>query len=137
MEIKDIKQTFFAFRNGMLADTLRNMGYPYRMIFGLNVPQLASIARDLGENTALADQLWSDRDVRESRLLACYLFPKDISKEKAMELVKDVQTTEEADMLCFRLLKHLPFASEIVEETAGSDSDLVRYLSKMLLRHLS
>lgn len=124
-------------RNGMLADNLRALGYPYHMIFGLNVPQIAEIAREVEATPSLAETLWADKGVRESRLLACYLFPKTIDKAKADSLVADVQTTEEADMLCFRLPKHLPFAQQIVDETADSDSDLIRYLSKMLLRHLS
>ena len=45
MELKDIKQQFFTYRNGMLADRLREAGDCHKVIFGLNLPQIVDIAR--------------------------------------------------------------------------------------------
>lgn len=135
--LKEIQQQFFAYRNGILADQLRSAGCPCSVIFGLNVPQLAAIARQYESSTELADALWGKKNDREARLLACYLFPKsEVDADKARALIADVQTPEEADMLCFRLLKHLPFASELAAETATSDNQLTAYLSRSLSRHL-
>lgn len=134
--IKEIKKEFFAFRNGIVADALRKAGMPYKVIFGLQVPQLAQIARAYEPSTELADQLWEDKDVRESRLLAAYLFPIDrISEEKAIELMRSVQTPEESDMLAFRLLKRLPYAVELLD-VAQSDTSIPTYAVESLRRHL-
>lgn len=112
--LQEIKQLFFAYRNGIVADTLRRAGMPYKMIFGLQVPQISEIAKTLKEThtpeeiLTLANALWNDKGVRESRLLACYLFdPKSISAEKVEKLKTDLQTPEERDMLNFRILRHL------------------------------
>ena len=95
--LAEIKKRFFALRNGVVADTLRKAGMPYKMIFGLQVPQLAEIARSLKPETALADELWKDRDVRESRLLACYLFPvSGTDMKKALALARDARTKKKA-----------------------------------------
>lgn len=104
-----------AYRNGIVADTLRAAGMDcYNIIFGLNVPQLAHVAGTQLKIMELAETLWEDRKVRESRLLAAYLFPPDeIDEEYAMKLLNDVQTQEEADMLAFRLLRHLPFLTTL------------------------
>lgn len=138
-DIKAIRQKFFVLRNGVLSDRLREAGYPYKLIFGLMIPDIASIAREIGgEDLSLARQLWVDDGVRESRLLACYLFPREgMTYNDAMALARSVKTEEEADMLCFRLLKHLPFAAQIVDETRESEDPLARYLSRMLANHLS
>lgn len=134
--LKEIKQQFFAFRNGMLADTLRTL-YPYKIIFGLNVPQLAEIYRNIGTDASLASLLWEEKHVRESRLLACYLFDvQSMDEETVMKLIADVQTQEEADMLSFRLLKHLPFAKEILDKTASADCEPERLVARSLARHL-
>ena len=83
--IKEVKKEFFAFRNGIVADALRKAGMPYKVIFGLQVPQLAQIARGLEPSMEIADKLWADKEVRESRLLAAYLFPlHQICEEKAI-----------------------------------------------------
>ena len=46
-QMQIIKRRFFAMRNGIIADTLRKAGLDYRMIFGLNLPQITDIAADL------------------------------------------------------------------------------------------
>lgn len=97
-----------AYRNGVVADTLRRAGMPYSIIFGLNVPQLAAIARPLMPNHELARELWTEKAVRESRLLACYLFdPKKVKNDEALALAAQTQTREEADMLTMHLLSKM------------------------------
>lgn len=135
--IQSIKKEFFAFRNGIIADALRKAGMPYKTIFGLQIPQLAQIARSYKPSMEIADELWNDKDVRESRLLATYLFPIDqISEEKALELMRYAQTPEESDMLAFRLLKRLPYASELLD-VARSDTSIPTFAVESLKRHLS
>ena len=115
--ISEIKHKFFAYRNGVVADALRRSGMPYRMIFGVDIPTLSTIARDTGYDETLADQLMADTEVRESRLLSFYLFdPEKLPLEKAVMICKSVQTREEADILAFRLLRRLPYAQELLQE---------------------
>ncbi|MBD5189396.1 MAG: hypothetical protein HDS95_03870 [Bacteroidales bacterium] len=134
--IKQIKQTFFAFRNGILADALRKQT-PYEIVFGLQVPQIAEIARSLKPSMELADALWHDSKVRESRLLATYLYPiEEVDPEKAIRLASEINTVEEADMLAFRLLKRLPFATSLLS-AMESRNDISDYMKKTLRNHLS
>ena len=133
--LKNIKHHFFAFRNGIVADAVRKQT-GREVVFGLQVPQLAEMARSLTPSMELADTLWADRKVRESRLLATYLFPiGEVTREKAFALAADVETVEEADMLAFRLLKRLPFAPELLEEMTRCDS-IPSYMKKTLANHL-
>ena len=71
--LKNIRHQFFAFRNGIVADALRKQ-FDYRMIFGLQIPQIAEIARQYTPSSELAETLWAEKGNRESRLLATYLF---------------------------------------------------------------
>lgn len=138
MTTQAIKQKFLALRNGVIADTLRKAGMPYKVIFGLNVPQLAEIARGVTvDREVLAEQLWGDRDVRESRLLACWLFdPAPMPELRARSLMENVQTREEADILAFRLLRRLPYAARLAEEMAADPRKLTAYAAEALARNL-
>lgn len=143
MTIQEIKHQFLIYRNGIVADTLRNAGMPYNVIFGLQLPQLGLIAREAIASTEtvqleeLADTLWADNKVRESRLLAPYLFNREsINEEKAQSLAGDVRTVEEADILCFRLLRFLPFANELATKLKESANDKVSYCGRALERNL-
>lgn len=126
-----------AYRNGIVADALRKAGQPYSIIFGLQLPQLSEIARKLEPSVELGRALWSDKNVRESRLLAAWVFPKDkLSAEEALEMVTDIQTREESDILAFRLLRYLPFASSLMDKLLNSKSILINYTGIALKRNL-
>ena len=138
-KIREIKHLFMTYRNGAVADSLRQAGITcYRIVFGLNVPQIAEIARRNEKSMELAEWLWDDNGVRESRLLASYLFVQErVDMDYACRLIDELQTTEEADMLCFRLLKYLDFAPILVEKYEESEHALSRYCAKVLKLHLS
>lgn len=112
---REIKHLFFTYRNGAVADTLRRYGSPYKVIFGLDIPRIAEIARRYEPSDELAEALWEDTGVRESRLLATYLFePTKMTTEKAIRLAREVRTVEEADMLSFRQFKRMTEAADLL-----------------------
>lgn len=114
MTLQEIKKYFFTYRDGLTADVLRRGGVNCKTIFGLQIPQISALARSAedmpaAERQKLAEVLWADKDVRESRLLACYLFqPELLSIDEALMLANDVRWQEEADILSFRLLRRVP-----------------------------
>ena len=131
MTLQEIHQRFFSFRNGIVAKAFHDSGHGYKRVFGLQLPQLAAIAKEAGFDNLLAYQLWEEKDCREARLLACYLFdPSSLPEEKAIELAADTQTREEADILAWRLLRRLPYAS-------GLPSKLSGYIAEALSRNLT
>lgn len=126
MTIQEIKKYFFTFRDGNTADVLKRGGVPCKIVFGLQIPQLSVLAKKMAQmepddREELAKQLWADRDVRESRLLACYLFdPARVSFDDCHNMALDVRSQEEADMLAFRLLRHTPFVQDLYAEIEPS-----------------
>ena len=138
MNFQEIKKEFFSFRNGIVAKAFLDSGYPYRHIYGLQVPELGRIARECGmPDEEIAKSLWADRECRESRLLASWMF--DTGKhtlETVKEIIGDVKTAEEADLLAFRFLKRLPFAEELLE-TDIPDTGLSGYTIEALRRNLA
>lgn len=130
MTLQEIHQRFFGFRNGIVAKVFHDAGHHYKRVFGLQLPQLAAIARETGFDSNLARELWAEKDCRESRLLACYLFaPERLAEEEALKMAADVQTREEADILAWRLLRRLPYASSLADSLTG-------YIREALLRNL-
>lgn len=130
-----IKQRFFTFRNGLLADMLRRQGVsPHRTIFGLNVIQLREIAAETGCDPQLAEQLWADTEVRESRLLAPMIAEPMAEK---LGWLDEVQSAEEADLLCHSLLRRCPGAFEAAAGHLGDRRPLVQYAALRLLLNLA
>ncbi len=123
-----LKQRVYVMRNGIVADSLRAGGCPYRLIFGLNLPQLTEIAAEYGPSRELSDELARHSDLRENSLMSILLFPPDdLTEPAARELLGRVRWSEDADLLCFRLLRRAPFAPALAAELCGSPDRLRRY----------
>ncbi len=136
-QIQQIKRRFFAMRNGVVADTIRRGGLQYNMVFGLNLPQIVEIAKDLPLSGDLAEELWADRRTRESMLLAPMIYPPELlTKTRAAEMLREACTIEVCDILCHRLLRNLPFAMDIAVDASASSSDMERYGAFRLMFNL-
>lgn len=135
--VKHIKQQFFVYRNGIIADNLRRAGDTHSVIFGLNIPQLQIIAKKVGKNKEAAIDLWENSSSRESRMIAPMIYPKDeMLFEDACNWINTVENTEIADNLCHKLLRELPFAESLIMEYHDKTRDILRYLSLRLAMNL-
>lgn len=127
--MQQLKRRLFAMRNGIVADTLRKAGSPYRIIFGLNVPQLNEIAQDFGPDAALAAELRRNTSTRESQMLAPMLLdPSGITKEEAMDMACEVADTEAADIFTHRLLQRIDGGRELTPLLLASEKPIMRYM---------
>lgn len=135
--LQEIKHRMYALRNGAIADAMRRMGAPYRIIFGVNLPQLVAIAAETPQSAQLADELWHNDSTRESMLLAPMVYPPEkFDIEKAQEWIADIPTPEVADILCLKLLKKMPWACSLAEELILAERDLARYTALRLMFNL-
>lgn len=148
-----VKRRFFAMRNGDLAAQMAKGGITYRINFGLNLPQISDIARaalsgalpdnshipDDDERRALARLLWENTTTRESRLIAPMLLtPADLDADGVLAMLAGTGTTEEADVLCHKLLRNHPDAAKIAAAlaTAPESTDIQRYAALRLMMNL-
>lgn len=123
-----LKQEIYVMRNGITADALRAAGCPYRLVFGLNLPQLAEIAARHGYDREMALELRRHADLRENWLLATMLFPPgELSLEEARHWAQEVHWAEDADIITFKLLRHLPYAADLADELCAGSDRLTRY----------
>lgn len=131
-----VKRRLFAMRNGLIADTLRKAGSPFKIIFGLNIPQIKEIADEFGKDKTLADKLWENRTTRESMLLApMMMYPEDITSARAIEMVKESPSAEITDSLCHKLLRQLPYSFDLAVQLSDETDEMSRYAAIRLLWH--
>lgn len=134
--LQQVKRHFFAMRNGIIADALRRGGSPFKIIFGLNLPQIAEMALEYGPDIELAHRLWENRSTRESMLLAPMLIdPETFSPEEANKWLSEIPTPEVADNLCHKLLRRLPYAYDIAIKSMQSNDDMQHYAALRIFWH--
>ena len=136
-----IKRRFYAMRNGLLADQLRRAGSPYKIIFGLNVPQLKEIAAEFSGDAELLAFLRADVRCRESRLIAPMLADAAaLTAADAASWLASVESVEEADILSHSLLRRHPdaaaIASSVLADVPAGPLGLRAYAALRLLGHL-
>lgn len=132
-KMQQLKRRMFAMRNGAVADTMRKAGAPYRIIFGLNLPQITEIARDFGPDRDLALELRENSTTRESMLIAPMLFPrKELTATVAEEWLRGAMTTEVIDVACLKLMRHLDDPGQVIRRLAADENALARYAALRL-----
>ena len=111
--LRNTRKQFFAYRNGIIADSLRKNGDPHSMIMGCQMTDVAQIAAGIEPSKEIAEAFWTDTKHRECRMIAPMLYPSaDMDKATALQWAKNVECEEIADVLCHRLLRKLPFAAK-------------------------
>lgn len=135
--LQEIKKEFFAHRNGVIADVLRRAGDPHSMIMGCQLADVITIASRYERNAELAQALWDDIQHRESRMAATMLYPiEEFDMKTAINWCHSVESAEIADVLCHRLLRHLPYADKLWDHLLESNQPLERYTAWRLMLNL-
>ncbi|MGL4294023.1 MAG: DNA alkylation repair protein [Bacteroidales bacterium] len=124
---RQIKSCFRQAMNADLSNSMRDRGLVYKMNFGVPSPRIKLIADQFEPNAEDATYLWKE-DVRESKILATYLFPKqEMTADLANRWCEEIVYPEIADQICMNLFAHLPFASTLAMNWIGTEKEIVRY----------
>ncbi len=131
-KLREIKSSFRRAMNADLSNSMRAHGVVYKLNFGVPAPRMSLIAKSFEKNVEDATYLWNE-DVRESKILATYLFPQEsMTPELAMEWVEQIKYTEIADQITMNLFSQLNYASELVDTLLQSKEVMLRYTAYRL-----
>ena len=134
--VNEIKKELRASMNGILSARMREAGMPFRLIFGVELPRLRSIAEEFPQDEELACQLWS-QNIRETRLLAIMLMPPAaFTPERANTWAETMVTAEEAQVLAMMLLPKTNGAKEVCLTWLKGGKSLPSVCACLCLRHL-
>lgn len=137
-EMQRLKREMFSRRNGIIVDALRKGGSKFKIIFGLNLPQLKEVADMFPQNKEFAIQVWNNSSTRESMLIAPMLMPgDDYSKEEAIRWITEAPEKEVVDVLCLKLLRTRPYALDLVNDLLKREDKQSKYAGLRLLCNLA
>jgi hypothetical protein len=142
--LREIRKEFFAFRNGIIANKLRDAGDPHDIIMGcllVYIVGITSRARERIGNeidlATVAQVMWNDTNSRECRLAAPMLFPPGLmSGQLALTWCQDLETTEIADNLCHKLLRHIADSQEVMSQLIAQEGTMAKYTGYRLMLNL-
>lgn len=117
--------------------SLQRFGITTARAYGIRVPHLRTLAKELGRDHPLALQLWAT-GVHEARILATMIaVPSQLTEEQAEVWVCDLDSWDVCDQLCGNLLNKTPFAYRKAEEWSRREEEFVKRAGFALMAYLA
>ncbi|MGD9536552.1 MAG: DNA alkylation repair protein [Alphaproteobacteria bacterium] len=105
--------------------------------FGVAVPALRRLAREIGRDHALAGELWAS-GIHDARLLAGMIAdPARLNAADAEAWALDFRSWDLCDQCCLNLFRHLPFAHELAARWQAHEREFVRRAAFSLIAVLA
>lgn len=116
---------------------MARFGIATEKAFGVKHPALKKIARGLGRNNQLAQELW-ECGYHEARLIAPLVAdPKTFTKAQANAWVKDINSWDICDGFTGNLVDRTPYAYELAPAWARRKAEFVRRAAFALMAWLA
>lgn len=105
---------------------MARFGIVGKKLLGITTVQLRAIAKRIGRNHELAEELWSS-GIFEARILAAFIAdPKRLTRRQANVWAKDFECWADCDGLCLHLFRKTPFAHELAVAWSKRREELVK-----------
>ncbi|UCE20494.1 MAG: DNA alkylation repair protein [Gemmatimonadota bacterium] len=105
---------------------MARFGINPKKILGISMPTLRKMAKDIGKNHKLAEQLWAS-GIHEARILACLIDDPILVTEEQMDLwVEDFDSWDVCDQCCMNLFDKTDRAYQKSEEWSERDEEFVK-----------
>ncbi len=150
LQLSAIHKLFRSRQNIFTSSLLRQHGYIYKVAFGCSLPDIKDLAQmvkamlsdpasplyGIGK-TEVAESLWAEDDIRESKLLAPLLYPRGtMTVETAERWVQTIPTPEVADVVAMYAFQY-GIGQELIGRWTDAESKMKRYCAKSLEKRLS
>lgn len=137
MEYEDVIEKLEGMANPANVEGMARFGINPRNTLGVSVKDLRVMAKGLGRDHQLAGQLW-DSGIHEARMLATLVEdPGAVTVEQADSWVKDLDSWDICDGLCFNVLWKTPFAYRKCFEWSNREEEFVRRAGFALMAKLA
>jgi len=116
---------------------MERYGISTKNTLGISIPILRDMAKSIGKNHDLAQQLWKT-DVHEARLLAAFIDEPAKVSEAQMELwVFDFDSWDICDQTCSNLFDKTPYAYKKAVEWSTREKEFVKRAGFVLMASLA
>ncbi len=105
--------------------------------YGISMPTLRRIAKEVGRDHRLAQQLWAS-EVHEARILAALIDdPRHVTREQMESWVRGFDSWDVCDQVCGNLFDRTPFAYEKALEWSAREELFVKRAGFTLMAWLA
>ena len=134
---KEIIARLKAQANPRNVEGMARFGITPARTFGVKQPELKALAKEIGEDHELAQELWAE-GIRETQMLAVYIDkPRLVTEEQMETWVLDFDTWEACDNCITHLFQKTPFAFAKAIEWAERGEEFVKRAGFVLMARIA
>lgn len=137
MQYNDIIQKIKSHADPEAVKGMARFGINPENTYGVSVYALRKIAREIGKDHELAQELWAS-GIHEARLLASFIDKPEMVTETQLEnWVKEIDSWDVCDLCCSNLFDQTKFAHEKAAEWSERGEEFVKRAGFVLMAALS
>ena len=137
MDAQEILDQLKAQSNPDAVAGMSHFGIQGQEMYGISMPTLRKIAKDIGKDHQLAVDLWAS-GVHEARILATLVdVPKSVTEAQMEQWVQDFDSWDVCDQCCMNLFGKTAFAQAKVVEWSGHEEEFVKRAAFALMATLA
>jgi 3-methyladenine DNA glycosylase AlkD len=115
---------------------MSKLGINPKNTYGISIPKLREMAKDIGKNHQLALELWKS-GIHEARILASFVDePEKVTENQLEEWVRDFDSWDVCDQVC-NLFEKTPYAYQKAVEWANRKEEFIKRAGFALIAGLA
>ncbi len=137
MQYNEILEKLKTLANPKAVEGMARYGITPDKSYGVSMPDLISIAKEIGRDHNLAQQLWA-ANTRETRILACMIEdPKMVTEEQVENWAREFDYWEICDQCIMKLFDKTQFAYQKAVEWSSKEEEFVKRAGFVLMACLA
>ena len=137
MDRQALRARLHALGNPANVAGMARFGIVSASIYGVSIPNLRALARELGRNHPLALELWAGGSREERILAAMTADPGQLTEELLDDWVRNLDNWEVCDQCCMNLWEKSPFAWSLATAWSKREQEFVRRAGLVLMARLA
>ncbi len=137
MSLEEVVELLKSHANPRNAAGMARFGINPENTLGISIPFLRSLAKKIGKDHKLAQELWKTK-IHEARLLAGFVDnPQLVTRKQMDNWAKDFNSWDICDQVCSNLFDRTPYAWTKASQWARDKREFVRRAGFVLMAALS
>ena len=137
MEVKQVVDRLKSLGDPKAVEGMARFGIQSSNSFGVSVPKLRTLAREVGRDHPLALQLW-ETGLHDARLLATMIDdPEEVTIDQMDRWVRDFDSWDVVDGSCGNLFDKTPFAVAKAKDWCKREEEFVKRAGFVLMAELA
>ena len=137
MTPESIIQRLEEMSNPEIVESMKKFGITPERAYGISIPDLRKLAKEMGKNHLLAQELW-EINTRETRILATMIDePEKVTEGQMERWARDFDYWEICDQCCANLFTKTRFAYKKAFEWSSRDEEFVKRAGFVLMARLA